>query len=228
MSEIPGKPDASSSRPFSHTVAESHEFTFQPPYLQDGQHIMAQPPFVSLLQIAPSDFFIHPKSRRSPEQNLFGFLTALNRLHLFLPEPITKIPFTPQFFENSNAHQLTKFMNKFKLNYPELAFETIQKIHTEMEKYPFSYEYLLDKRDGFDSDGNPQKPKEPGAWYHTEMTFAYYQHHKAKNARLPRSIEFSEEGPRKRSNIDSSPIIPESVNPETVTFPVLFFTQQGE
>jgi hypothetical protein len=72
---------------------------------------------------------------------------------------------------------------------------TLSQLTKALDPYPFAYQYLLDKRDGFTPEGIPHVKLPPPPSYQTEMSFAGYQQAMLRSGQIGKFLGLQEELP---------------------------------
>jgi hypothetical protein len=177
--------------------SEDTRYQAQPYYLRDGQHILDQPPYSGLYELVPDNFFQGPESQPTREARMFRFLDDLRSFHWMHAK---SLPATREGFTEVNADDwLNDVLNSInpdarKQRSVQDILIRLQSIERELSHYPYAEKYLVDKKEGFDKDGFPQRdPQEKG--YHPEMTFAAYQHAQISFSRDAKLAGISKELP---------------------------------
>jgi hypothetical protein len=186
---------------------ESKHFSVQLERLEIGQNILDQPPYNELFPLVPTNFFENYVQHRTFRHGLLRFIKNIGEWHgsesNVLPDDLK----TFLYSEKQNKCNFQIWSNLIHPDYrtkwkKELIYEKFRDIDRVLERYPWAYRYINDKKDQFTADGSPKIPNNIGGWYKSEITFAAYQDIQIKADQSSVLIGIANEGPQGYSHID--------------------------
>lgn len=190
-------PDTQQGRDTPPSIHEDHTFPQQGSRLAVGQHILDQPPYNKLSALIPDTFFENTRNKVTQEHGLYLFIKALGEwpslYHRHLPATLNEFSNDEKkYFFDGWIQMVNPTMQEQRTQQDLLLL--FQSIERTLAPYPYVYEYLSHKSDGFNGDGSPKVPKqlEKAKWYRPEMTFAAYQHDMIRGDTLARNFGLAE------------------------------------